>query len=300
MVAITLAIFLAIWSLVHADYSDTHSKKTKHPKTQSTELKKYRGYKGLYMGHSFFKPSAMALSKIIPETKVMGHEQTVVFNGGKKGSPKELWRNNHKRKAGQKALDSGEIDLLVMTYFSVENSSAEHYGKWFDYAIEKNPRIVFVVTIPWATQLYKADLKAIRKSVPIKAMVLYKSLILKLREMYPQNKVLYCPYGYGTYELMYLLNEDKLPGVKYVLNPKIETRRKSAQLNEQLLNDPLGHPGELVSMLGALLWLQTIYDYDLSELKPIRVQGLPRVDLNAIASEVNNEINPFNAVYKEK
>ena len=45
------------------------------------------------------------------------------------------------------------------TYHSPENSSAEHFGKWFDYAIAQNPETTFLVTIAWAGHLYKADKK---------------------------------------------------------------------------------------------------------------------------------------------
>ena len=126
------------------------------------------------------------------------------------------------------------------------------------------------------------------------------TLILKLREKYPQNRILFCPYGLGTYELVDRFNEGKLPGVKYLLDPDKKTRKETKQKKEQLLNDELGHPGELVASLGALLWFQTLYDYDLSTLKVQRVQGLPDIDLNEIAATVGRKIQPLNAMYKGK
>jgi len=129
---------------------------------------------------------------------------------------------------------------------------------------------------------------------------LHDALIVKLREKYAENKILFCPYGLGTYELIDQFNEGKLPGVKYLLNMDRKTRGESKVKKEQLLNDELGHPGELLATLGALLWLQSLYDYDLSSLKSGRIENLPDVDLKEIATTVSKKIELFNAVYKGK
>ena len=102
------------------------------------------------------------------------------------------------------------------------------------------------------------------------------------------------------YELVKRLNEKLLPGAKYTLDPNPGTRKKSQQKNEQLVNDNLGHGGKLITYLNALMWLQTIYGYDVSTLKKQRVMGLPEVDLNEIAVKVYKKIKPFNAVYLKK
>ena len=263
------------------------------------EDKEIKGYNGLYMGHSFFWPSVEKLEKIIPDSTVVGHKQYLVRSGGAGGSPGNLWTNKKKRDAGQRHLDTKNIDLLVMTYHSPENSSAEHYSKWFDYAIAQNPETTFMVAIPWAGHLYKADKERLDYH-KTGGQRLHDALIVKLREKYPENKILFCPYGLGTYELIDQFNEGKLPGVKYLLNMDRKTRGESKVKKEQLLNDELGHPGELVATLGALLWLQSLYDYDLSSLKSGRIENLPDVDLKEIATTVSKKIELFNAVYKGK
>ena len=50
----------------------------------------------------------------------------------------------------------------------------------------------------------------------------------------------------------------------------------------------------IVSSLGALLWLQTLYEYDLSKLEKQRIDGLEKIDLNEIAQVVSKRIAPFN------
>jgi len=261
---------------------------------QAAESKNARGYTGLYMGHSFFWPSAQQLERVVRGTSLVNHKQFLVKAGGKKGSARQLWENEKTRVEGQRQLNTKKIDLLVLTQHSRENSSIEHYSRWFDYAITQNPDITFMVTAAWAGHLYKAD-KELRENYIRGASWIHETLIVELRKKYPDNTILYCPYGLGTYELVDRFNEGKLPGIKYLLNPDSETRKESREKNEQLLNDPLGHPGELVAKLGALLWLKTLYDYDLSALKPQRVRELPDIDLNEIADTVSRKIEQYNA-----
>tara|TARA_Y200000002_G_scaffold181112_1_gene149420 strand:- start:333 stop:998 length:666 start_codon:yes stop_codon:yes gene_type:complete len=102
--------------------------------------KAIKGYNGLFMGHSFFKPAAEHLLKVIPDTNVVNHTEYIVMSGGASGSPGVLWENKAKRDLGLKYLDTKKVDFFAMTYYSKENSSVEHYSKWFDYAISKTPR----------------------------------------------------------------------------------------------------------------------------------------------------------------
>ena len=84
------------------------------------------------------------------------------------------------------------------------------------------------------------------------------------------------------------------------MDPNRKTRAESKRKKQQLFNDELGHSGELVSSLGALLWLQTLYEYDLSKLKKQRVEGLNEIDLNEIAQVVSKKIRPLNFETRKK
>lgn len=264
-------------------------------KTETSE-KGIRGYKGLFMGHSFFWPSAHQLKRIIPDTNVVGHEQAIVSSGGAGGSPGRLWENERKRIEGQRILDSKKIDLLVMTYHSPANSSAEHYSRWFDYALSQNPKTTFMVAVSWGTHLCRADQKRL-DYLKTGGQRIQDAVIAKLRAKYPDNVILFCPYGFGTYELIDRLNSGELPGVKHILNMDREARRLSKKNKEQLLNDELGHPGELVTTVATLMWLQTLYDYDLSTLKTKELVGLPGIDCAEIAATACKKVKPFNAIY---
>ena len=85
-----------------------------------------------------------------------------------------------------------------------------------------------------------------------------------------------------------------LPGVKHILNPD---RNKNAK--DQILKDSLGHGTDLVTVLNSLVWMQTIYKYDISTIKKnFRVEGLPDINLNEIAAKIYEKIKPYNEVYK--
>ncbi len=124
---------------------------------KAIEGKTIEGFNGLYMGHSFFRPAAADLLKVIADTNVIEHTGYLVMQGGQGGSPRFLWDNPDNRKKGQEYLDTGKVDLLAMTCFSPEDSSLEHFAKWFDYAISKNPEITFMVTLPWSKAPHEAE-----------------------------------------------------------------------------------------------------------------------------------------------
>ncbi|MGB1129541.1 MAG: hypothetical protein ACPG4K_05795 [Haloferula sp.] len=277
-------------------------RKSRPPQTVSGKAiggETIEGLNGLYMGHSFFKPAAFDLLKVIPDTNVINHTACVVMQGGQGGSPKFLWNNPDNRRKGQEYLDTGKVDLLAMTCFSPEDSSLEHFAKWFDYAVSKNPEITLMVTLPWTKAPHKAEPEFLANAEK-RATLMHDKLIKPLREKYPKNKVLFCPYGLGVYELMGRLEKGLLPGVNHVLNPDKKARDASKLSKDQLVNDETGHGGDLITRLNALLWLQTLYACDLSKMKPQTVEGLPDIPLNEIAIRVGKKIDPYNAVYEGK
>lgn len=260
---------------------------------------KVQGYNGLYMGHSFFNPCVEHLEKMILDTPVAGHTQYKVIAGGHNGSPGLLWENEKNRTDGLQILDTRQIDLLVMTYYSPENSSLEHYSRWIDYAIARNPDTTFMLALPWGSHLFKANEHQI-EAHKVKSLELNNTLIKDLREKYPKNNILYCPYGLGTYELIERFHEGNLPGVKTLLDPNQTTRKQTQQRKEQLFRDELGHPGALIAKTGTLLWIQTLYGIDPSTLPRQPVDGLPDINVNEIAAIVGEQIKPLNVPVQER
>ena len=155
-----------------------------------------------------------------------------------------------------------------------------------------------MVALPWDKQPHKVGQSA-SEMAQKRVVEFNETLISALREKYPDNRILFCPYALGAYELVDRLRAQKLSGVKHILDPNRKTRAESKRKKQQLFNDELGHSGELVSSLGALLWLQTLYEYDLSKLKKQRVDGLSEIDLSEIAQIVSKKIAPLNEKLKK-
>lgn len=276
------------------------SKRNKLPKPQTASGKdvakeeQIDGYNGLYMGHSFFRPAVATMLGVIPESKIVNHTSYLVFAGGPSGSPLELWNHEARRQAGQTYLDKGDIDLFAMTYFDEANSSVEHYKLWFDYALQKNPDIRFLVALPWEGYLGQASQESIDQAEE-KFGKIFNKLIVPLRTLYPNNEVIYCPYGLAVYELAKRLKDGQLPGVVGLVNPE---GKRSTNKYRYILNDQLGHGSQMVSMLSGLIFTQTIYDYDLSSIeKEFRADKLPEIDLNEIASHVYKKVRHYNEIY---
>lgn len=259
---------------------------------EASEGDELKGKYALYMGHSFFKPAALGLLDVIPDTNIVNHTGCFVFAGGQNGSPKILWGNSKSKAAGQKFLQSGKIELLVMTCFADpggsidEYSSVEHYSQWFDEALSQNPKMDFMIALPWEKSLAKAtekDLKEKEENVTL----FFEHIVQSLRKKYPEKRIIFCPYGFGVYELLKRFHRGKLPGIKHMV-------KKKSKVNDQIFVDHMGHGGQLISHLSTLIWLQTIYNYDISGLKEQRVEGLPDIDLNEIAAKAYTKVIPFN------
>lgn len=240
------------------------------------------------MGHSFFRPSVEMFNLQAAEWGIQGHDGHSIFRGGQNGSPLRLWQNNDVRNEATEVLSGGQIELLTLTYYSAENSRVEDYQRWFDLALVDNPEITFLVTIPWTLRphlITEDDLEELRA----RTLSLFDSLIAPLRERYPDNEVIFCPYGLGAYELVESFFDGELTGVEF-----LSAAPSSNRGDEYLFRDATGHPNELLVTLSTLIWAATLYDIDSLRLDPVRVPGLPEVDVNAFASEVAQVIAPYN------
>ncbi|HBE96827.1 MAG TPA: hypothetical protein DDW68_06610 [Verrucomicrobiales bacterium] len=247
-----------------------------------------QGYRGLFMGHSFFSPSADQLNQRSAEWGIDGHSGHTIFRGDSNGSPLKLWEDSKVLQEATDLLSEGQIELLALTYYSAENSRIEDYQQWFDLALESNPEIKFLITIPWPLgphRITPGNLEELRTAT----LALFDSLITPLRQRYPNNAVIFCPYGLGAHELIESLFDGELAGVEY-----LSAAPSSNSGNEYLFRDATGHPNELVITLSTLIWANTLYGVDPTELDPVRVTNLPQVDLNSFAYEVGQIVTPYN------
>jgi len=206
----------------------------------------------LFIGHSFFRPMADGMPAHAEEAGIDGHRQTTVFAGGQKGAPLALWNNESKRNDIQAALDKGDVDLFGMTY-EPTYPTTEGYEKWISYALEKNPKTRFFIALPWSDFPAQTDTKTYADTWLSAHENEWHDFIDSIRALFPDVDIFCIPYGQAALELRNLYEDDNLPDVTSMTGDK----------NEAIFTDPKGHPGNILTDLGRLVWLRAIYHVDL-------------------------------------
>ena len=227
-----------------------------------------------FIGHSFFIPVSRSFSGMAKAAGVEEHNQKEVFRGGKNGAPGSLWAHEPSRQKIQTILDSGKIDLFGMTMYS-ENSSIEDYKRWIVYALFLNPVVDIFFGFPWGKtpkQGGKQALVAYTKMSRAFQPRIHKEIILKLRALYPKNKVTCSYYAMASVELWNMHAKGKLSGIK-----------RGAKTNS-VLRDGMGHAGEVLLTVAGLVCLNTIYVVDIAKVKPPKVDF--KFDYKVVANKV--------------
>jgi hypothetical protein len=111
-----------------------------------------RGYRCVFMGHSFFCPIAKGLTGHAKRAGFEDHSQLVVMAGGAKGTPGWFWQSKQHRNQIQQSLGTGEVDLVGMTYHPDGGVAVEDYKRWIDFALKHNPKTSFFLARPWSRQ----------------------------------------------------------------------------------------------------------------------------------------------------
>jgi hypothetical protein len=241
------------------------------------------GFKSLFIGHSFFKPFADGMPNYSAAAGIAGHTQTVVFSGGSTGTPQALWENASKRAEIQAVLNGGDVELFGMTYHP-DYPSTEGYENWIDYALAQNPRTRIFVALPWIN--YPSDYTtAAYDSLWHSVQPFWQDFIDSLRALYPGVDIYSIPYGQSAVELRNLFSAGNLPDVQQMTGASATS----------IYTDYLGHPGLILRDLGRLVWLNAIYDVDLSTYS---YGPQYATDLNAIAEAIMEGHDPeYDAAY---
>jgi hypothetical protein len=227
------------------------------------------GDKMVFMGNSFFRPYADHFGMMAADAGFPDHADTGVFAGGDKGVPKYLWSdpseaNQENKQLIQAALDEGGIDVFGMTGSDISQSATptEGYSEWIAYALQNNPDVDILISVPaidfpadWqqrAEEFGVADIHELYAFFVDEMM--NKTLIDSLREEFPSTHIFSIPTGKAAKVLarMYqdnMLLDDVLPRGPY---------------EESLFTDEKGHQGKIIVETGTLMWLNGLYGVDLS------------------------------------
>ncbi|MEC9092243.1 MAG: hypothetical protein VX438_06025 [Planctomycetota bacterium] len=260
-----VACALACPNLTHAQ--DSNSAKSVLEKPPASKAKQSdslqgrvpqkisKGKRCLFIGHSFFIPVANSFSKKVSQAGIQSHTQQSVFAGGANGSPGRLWKNERKRSEILKILDTGKVELLGMTYFSPNNSSLDDYRKWIDYALKKNKKTTFFIGLPWGLNGPSSSLAAFAATSTLGQAVVYQGTVLKLRELYPDNRFYWANYGRVAVELKRKFEKGQLSGLKSMI---------SRSGKNAIFRDKMGHAASKTLEMAALVWLAVLYNVDLA------------------------------------
>ena len=241
----------------------------------------------LLMGNSFFRPYAERFSKLALDADFLEHQDTLVFRGGDKGTPIGLWTNEDTNTEIKQILDSGNIEILGMTWYFNESNPLSGFIEWIDYALQHNPNVKIFLSIPpidfpadWQQRAEGFGYNNIRDLYEhVVSNLSHKAVIDQLRERYPSTEIFTLPTGWATFDLVdqhennLLLDDISLFGSYY----------------DSIFTDLKGHQGEIVVNTGALIWLNGLYGVN---LRTNDADTGFNTDLHTIAENIANNHDP--------
>ena len=273
---------------------------TKHENPQQIQT---QGYNMLLIGNSFFKPYADHLNTLATEANFNEHNSTIVKRGGELGRPINLWNdsNTEEHQLIKSTLDQGNIEVFGMTsgYDIDSDNPTEGHSAWINYALQNNPNIIIFIAIPtfdfpngesngtrpdWNTFASDNGFNSIQEFYDyyVNEMV-HKEIVDELRLEFPSTKIFTIPTGWATINLAQLKLDNQLLDDISMFGPK----------SSSIFTDQKGHQGQIVIETGTMIWLNSIYNVDLSSF--IYDTGF-NTDLHAIAQDI---IDTHDSNYKQ-
>ena len=262
-----------------------------------------QGYNMLLMGNSFFKPYANHLNTLAYEANVYEHNSTVVTRGGENGRPINLWNDSTTKdhQLIKSTLDQGNIEVFGMTsgYDIDSDNPTEGHSAWINYALQNNPNIIIFIAIPtfdfptgdsngtrpdWDTFASDNGFNSIQEFYDyyVNEMV-HSEIVDELRLEFPSTKIFTIPTGWATINLAQMNLDNELLDDISMVGPK----------SSSIFTDQKGHQGQIVIETGTMIWLNSIYNVDLSSFN--YNTGFTS-DLQAIAQDI---IDSHDSNYKQ-
>ena len=273
---------------------------TKHENPQQIQT---QGYNMLLIGNSFFKPYADHLNTLATEANFNEHNSTIVKRGGELGRPINLWNdsNTEEHQLIKSTLDQGNIEVFGMTsgYDIDSDNPTEGHSAWINYALQNNPNIIIFIAIPtfdfpngesngtrpdWNTFASENGFNSIQEFYDyyVNEMV-HKEIVDELRLEFPSTKIFTIPTGWAAKNLAQMNLDNELLDDISMIGPK----------STSIFTDEKGHQGQIVIETGTMIWLNSIYNVNLSSFN--YDTGF-NTDLHAIAQDI---IDTHDSNYKQ-
>ena len=245
------------------------------------------GLNMLLMGNSFFRPYAERFRELALDAEFLEHKDTTVFRGGDNGTPIGLWNNADTQTEIKQILDSGDIQMLGMTWYYNENNPLSGFTEWIDYALQNNPNIKIFVSIPpidfpadWQQRAESFGYNNVRELYEfVVSDLTHKAVIDQLRERYPSTEIFTLPTGWATFDLVNQYENDLL----------LDDVSLFGSYDDSIFTDTKGHQGKIVVYTGALVWLNGLYGVN---LRTNEFDTGFNTDLHTIAEEIMDLHDP--------
>ena len=251
------------------------------------------GFNMLLIGNSFFRPYAEKLDEMAIDAGFVNHNITIVNRGGENGRAINFWNDSTSEEHNliKLNLDQGNVDFFGMTSGHDSNNRIEGFKAWIEYALQNNPNItVFISLAPfdfpngdldsnrpdWDTFAAENDFSSIEEMFNAYINdIVHNEIVDQLRIEFPSTKIFTIPTGWATFNL-YQMQIDGL------LLDQIDMFGSSAS---SIFVDSKGHQGDIVKKTGGLVWLNSIYNVDLSAFN---YQTGFNTDLHEIAKQITD------------
>lgn len=255
-----------------------------------------QGYNMVLIGNSFFRPYADKLDIMAIDAGFENHASTTVIRGGENGIAINFWNDSLSVEHNQikAALDQGDVDFFGLTSGHDPNNPTEGHKAWIEYALQNNPDItIFISLAPfdfpegdpngdrpdWGTLALDNGFNTIQELFSFYVSeIMHNEIVDQLRIDFPSTKIFTIPTGWATFNLNQMNLDGELLDDITMFGPR-ET---------SIFTDQKGHQGDIVRETGGMIWLNSIYNVDLSTFD--YDTGFD-TDLHSIAADIVNEHN---------
>ena len=223
------------------------------------------GYNMLLIGNSFFRPYAQNLEKVAIDAGFDNHHAIGVFRGGDNGRPINFWNDSEteEHQLIKSTLDKGDIEIFGMTAGHETDNPTEGHKAWINYAIQKNPNIKIFIAIPpidfpaeWNQRAEEYGFHSIQELYHYFVNdIVHYTMVDSLRNEFPNTKIFTIPSGWAAINLAQMQLDNSLQ----------EDISMFGQEETSIFTDYKGHQGQIIIETGTLIWLNCIYNVDLTQ-----------------------------------
>ena len=223
------------------------------------------GYNLLLIGNSFFRPYAQNLEQLAIDAGFDNHNAIGIFRGGDNGRPINFWNDSETEEhlLIKSTLDKGNIEIFGMTAGHETDDPTEGHKAWINYAIQKNPNIKIFIAIPpidfpaeWNQRAEEYGFNTIQElNHYFVNEIVHYTMVNSLRKEFPNTKIFTIPTGWAAINLAQMQQDNSL----------LDDISIFGQEETSIFTDYKGHQGQIVIETGTLIWLNCIYNVDLTQ-----------------------------------